>query len=129
MSYPADRRYTKDHEWALSTGSGQVRVGLTDFAQKQLGDVVFVELPKVGDVYDNGDPFGTVESVKAVSEVYAPVSGTVLAVNDDLDQSPEAINEEANTAWLVELKVSDAKELDGLLTADQYEAYIAEEAA
>lgn len=129
MSYPTDRRYTKDHEWALSTGSGQVRVGLTDFAQKQLGDVVFVELPKVGDVYDNGDPFGTVESVKAVSEVYAPVSGTVLAVNDDLDQSPEAINEEANTAWLVELKVSDAKELDGLLTADQYEAYIAEEAA
>ena len=129
MSYPTDRRYTKDHEWALPTGSGQVRVGLTDFAQKQLGDVVFVELPKVGDVYDNGDPFGTVESVKAVSEVYAPVSGTVLAVNDDLDQSPEAINEEANTAWLVELKVSDAKELDGLLTADQYEAYIAEEAA
>ena len=106
-----------------------MRVGLTDFAQKQLGDVVFVELPKVGDVYDSGDPFGTVESVKAVSEVYAPVSGTVLAVNDDLDQSPEAINEEADTAWLVELKVSDAKELDGLLTADQYEAYIAEEAA
>jgi len=129
VTYPADRRYTKDHEWALPTGSGQVRVGLTDFAQKQLGDIVFVELPKAGDVYQNGDPFGTVESVKAVTEVYAPVSGEVLAINGDLNESPEDINEDANAVWLIEVKMSDAKELDGLLSADQYQAYIAEEAA
>ena len=133
MSYPTDRRYTQDHEWALPTGPGRVRVGLTDFAQKQLGDIVFVELPNVGDAFQAGEPFGTVESVKAVTEVYAPVTGEVVAVNEELANSPEDINDDANATWLVELGASDAKEtdgqLDGLLDADRYQAYTAGEAA
>jgi glycine cleavage system H protein len=133
MSYPTDRRYTREHEWALPTGRGQVRVGLTDFAQKQLGDIVSVELPNVGDAYQAGEPFGTVESVKAVSEVYAPVTGEVVAVNGELASSPEDINADADATWLIELRATDAGQLDGqldqLLDADQYQAYTAGEAA
>lgn len=125
--YPSSYKYTQEHEWVGPAKDDAVRVGLTDYAQKQLGDVVFVELPKVGDVFKAGDPVGTIESVKAVSEVYAPVAGKVVAINEDLNDSPEDINEDAHATWLVEIKMSDPKELKGLLTADQYEAYIAEQ--
>jgi glycine cleavage system H protein len=127
MAYPTDHRYTREHEWILPTGGGRAQVGLTEFAQKQLGDIVFVELPKVGDEYETGAAFGTVESVKAVTEVYAPVRGSVTKVNAELDEAPEEINENANGTWLVEFQITDPKELDELLSAAQYEAYIAEE--
>ncbi|QMU70491.1 glycine cleavage system protein GcvH [Streptacidiphilus sp. P02-A3a] len=127
MAYPTDHRYTREHEWILPTGGGRARVGLTDFAQKQLGDIVFVELPTVGDKFEAGDPFGTVESVKAVTEVYAPVGGSVVAVNEELNDAPEEINNDANLTWLVEFQMSDPEQLDTLLSAAQYEAYLAQE--
>jgi glycine cleavage system H protein len=126
MSYPAGYRYTKEHEWIdVSGGSGAV--GITDYAQNSLGDIVFVELPKVGDVLEAGKTFGSVESVKAVSDLFSPVSGTVTAVNEELINAPEKINSDANTTWILKLTLSDAKQVDGLLTAADYEAFIAEE--
>ncbi|MBC3844037.1 glycine cleavage system protein GcvH [Streptacidiphilus sp. 4-A2] len=126
MAYPSSYKYTREHEW-LQVDGKTASVGLTDFAQKELGDIVFVELPEVGKVFQAEEAFGTVESVKAVSELYAPVSGKVTATNTDLSDDPELINEDANSTWLIKIQMSDTKELDGLLSADQYQAYIAQE--
>jgi len=115
--YPETYKYTTDHEW-IDLGTG--RVGITDYAQKQLGDIVFLDLPDVGKTVKKGDQLGTVESVKAVSEVFAPVSGTVVEVNKALAEKPEAINQDAHASWFVVLKAADAAEGQGLLDASQY---------
>jgi glycine cleavage system H protein len=119
--YPADLKYTKDHEWVKLSGS-DARVGITDYAQKQLGDVVYLELPEVGRVLQKGDVFGTIESVKAVSELYAPVSGEVSEVNRALSEKPEAVNSNPHESWMIALKVSGSD--DELLDAEQYAALI-----
>jgi glycine cleavage system H protein len=125
MSYPANLKYTKEHEWInLETG----QVGITDHAQESLGDIVFVELPKLGAEVVAGKSFGTVESVKAVSDLFAPVSGTVTAVNDSLNTAPEQVNKDAHGAWMIKLKVKDPKEAAKLLSAADYEKFVAEEA-
>jgi glycine cleavage system H protein len=126
MSYPANYKYTKEHEWIDVNGSSGA-VGITDYAQNSLGDIVFVELPKIGDVLEAGKTFGSVESVKAVSDLFSPVSGTVTAVNEELVNAPEKINTDANTTWILKLTLADAAQVDGLLTAAEYEAFIAEE--
>lgn len=126
MSYPANYRYTKEHEW-ISVDGTTGSVGITDYAQDSLGDIVFVDLPKVGDAVEAGKTFGSVESVKAVSDLYSPVSGTVTAVNDSLKDKPETINTDANTTWLLKVELSDAKQVDGLLAAAEYEKFISEE--
>jgi glycine cleavage system H protein len=124
--YPTDRRYTKEHEWILVDGS-MGTVGITDYAQHELGDVVFVELPKPGAKLESGQSFGTVESVKAVSEIYSPVSGEVLEVNDALANAPEKINQDPHgAAWLVKVKLANSAEVNGLMDAASYEAYIAD---
>ncbi len=126
---PDDLKYSKDHEWVRSTGNGRVRVGITDHAQKQLGDVVFVELPKKNDRFENSEPFGSVESVKAVSEVYMPLTGTIAAVNENLSDDPDHVNADPyGDGWMIEIALADAAELAGLLTAAEYEDYIREEA-
>ncbi len=117
--YPTDRRYTKDHEWIVVTGN-LGRVGITDFAQKQLGDVVFVELPDVGRAVSQGEAAGTIESVKAVSELYSPASGKVVAVNPDLASKPELVNTDPHGTWLYDIELSNAREVDNLLNNDQY---------
>ncbi len=126
MPIPTDCKYTKEHEWIKAQGNTGT-VGITDHAQESLGDIVFVELPKVGADLTAGKSFGTVESVKAVSELYAPASGKVTAINEALNQAPESINKDAQSAWMIKVELSNPKELDALLTAAQYEAYIAEE--
>ena len=126
MAYPTDRKYTKQHEWIQANGSS-ANVGITDHAQEALGDIVFVELPKVGAELSAGKPFGTVESVKAVSDIYAPASGTVTAVNESLATSPESVNKDAHAAWLMKITLKNPKELDALLSAADYEKYVAEE--
>ena len=126
MAYPAEYRYTKQHEWILVDGSVGT-VGITDYAQNSLGDIVFVDLPKVGDALAAHAIFGSVESVKAVSDLYSPVSGTVTEVNEALTSAPETINTEANTTWLMRLELTDAAELDGLLSSTDYDTFLAEE--
>src|SRR5687768_13452396 len=121
--YPAEYKYTKDHEW-VRIGDGTATVGITHYAQAQLGDVVFVELPAVGRTITQGEVFGTIESVKAVSELYAPVSGEVVAVNDALSTSPEAVNKDPHGAWIIKVKPSNAGELGSLLDAAAYEALV-----
>ena len=117
--YPSDRRYTKEHERERVSGS-QRRRGVTDYAQKQLGDVVFVELPEVGRTVTQGQACGTIESVKAVSELYSPLSGKVLEANPVVSTKPETVNTDPHGTWLIVVELSDPKELDALLTADQY---------
>ena len=117
--YPADRRYTKDHEWIIVTGN-LGRVGITDYAQKQLGDVVFVELPEVGRAVTQGQASGTIESVKAVSELYSPASGKVVAVNPDLANKPETVNKDPHGTWLYDIELSNPAEVENLLNNDQY---------
>jgi glycine cleavage system H protein len=126
MAYPANYRYTKEHEWIQVDGKIGT-VGITDYAQDSLGDIVFVDLPKVGDTVEAGKSFGSVESVKAVSDLFAPVSGTVTAINEELKDAPEKINSDANTTWMLKVELSDAKQVDGLLTAADYEKFISEE--
>ena len=121
--YPADFKYSKDHEW-ISVAGGVGRVGITDYAQKQLGDVVYLELPQVGRVLQPGETFGTVESVKAVSELYSPVSGEVIAVNTALAEHPEAVNAEPHSSWMIEIKIANAADLDNLLPVADYEALL-----
>lgn len=124
--YPADFRYTKDHEWLQISGSVGT-VGITDYAQHALGDVVFVELPKVGARVKAGDVLGTVESVKAVSEVFSPASGEVTEVNSDLSTAPEKINQDPHrSAWLVKIKIENASEASKLMDAKAYTEYVAE---
>ncbi|MFI9328125.1 glycine cleavage system protein GcvH [Kitasatospora sp. NPDC052868] len=122
---PQDRAYTKEHEWVESTGKDRVRVGITDYAQKQLGDIVFVELPAVGNKFEAGEAIGSVESVKSVSDIFLPVSGAVAAVNEELNDSPEDVNSDPyDGGWMFEITLSNAAELKDLLTAAQYEDYI-----
>ena len=124
---PKDLRYTKDHEWARRSGAAVV-VGVTAHAQEALGDVVYVELPKVGDTLTAGKPFGVIESTKAVSELFAPVSGKVVKVNDELADSPQTVNQDPyGKGWLVEVEPADAKAYDGLLGASDYEQLIKDE--
>ena len=117
--YPPDYRYTKDHEWIKVTGS-KGRVGITDYAQKQLGDVVYLELPEVGRSIKKGEVFGTIESVKAVSELYAPVSGEVTQVNTSLTEKPEAVNKDPHNAWMIAVKVADPGEAADLYDSAKY---------
>ena len=126
MAYPAGYRYTKEHEWISVAGSTGT-VGITDYAQNSLGDIVFVDLPKVGDRLEAGKIFGSVESVKAVSDLFSPVSGTVTAVNEELKQKPEWVNADANATWMLKLDLTNPAEMDALLSAADYEAFIAEE--
>jgi glycine cleavage system H protein len=120
MSYPAGYKYTKDHEWIELLGD-QGKVGITDFAQQQLGDVVYLELPDVGTTVTAGQSFGTIESVKAVSELFAPLSGTVVEVNSALKDKPESVNSDPHGSWMVVLRVSDPAEASALLDVAQYE--------
>ncbi|HXN21867.1 MAG TPA: glycine cleavage system protein GcvH [Candidatus Dormibacteraeota bacterium] len=125
-SYPNDFRFTKEHEWIKVTGD-TATVGITDYAQHELGDVVFVELPKVGTKLSASQSLGTVESVKAVSEIYSPASGEVLEVNQSLAKTPEQLNTDPHgSAWLVKMKLSDPKEIAGLMDAAAYQKYIAD---
>lgn len=126
MAYPTDRKYTKQHEWIQANGS-TAALGITDHAQEELGDIVFVELPKVGTELTAGKPFGTVESVKAVSDLYAPASGTVTEVNRNLATSPEAVNKDAHGSWMLKITLKNPKELDALLSSADYEKYVVEE--
>ena len=126
MSYPADLKYTKEHEWIKVDGSNAT-IGITDYAQESLGDIVFVELPKPGSEITAGKTFGTVESVKAVSDLYAPASGTVNEVNGELTTVPEKINKEANTTWMVKVTLKNPDELKNLLSAADYEKFVNEE--
>lgn len=119
LNLPQDLGYTDDHEWAQRTGD-TVRVGVSDYAQDQLGDIVFVELPAIGETFAKGDEFGTLESVKAVSELYMPVSGEVVATNSLLNEAPELINQEPYNAWMIEVKPSDIVEFDQLHDAAHY---------
>jgi len=127
--YPDEFQYTKDHEW-LRVDEDIATIGITDHAQKELGDIVYVELPKAGDPVAASESFGTVESVKAVSEVYSPVTGEVTAVNSKLQNQPELLNSDPHgSAWLVRVRLSDPKEIAKLMSAEEYEAYIREDKA
>ena len=126
MSYPEKYRYAKSHEWVDLQGDTAV-VGITDYAQSSLGDIVFVELPKVGQEIEAGATFGSVESVKAVSDLYSPVGGTVTEVNSALNDAPETINSAANATWIIKLAVKDATAAGSLLSAVEYEKFVAEE--
>ena len=117
--YPSELKYTRDHEWVKIDGD-RAQVGITDYAQKQLGDVVYLELPEVGRTVSKGDVFGTIESVKAVSELYAPVSGEVVEVNADLSQKPESVNSNPHCAWMIVVKVANAGDAGDLLDANAY---------
>ena len=117
--YPSDLKYTKEHEWVRITGE-RARVGITDYAQKQLGDVVYLELPEVGRTFNKGDVFGTIESVKAVSELYAPVSGEVVEVNASLAQHPESVNTDPHGAWMIVVKLANPGDTGHLLEANAY---------
>ena len=127
MEFPEDLKYTKEHEWVLIE-AGTATVGITDYAQDQLGDIVFVELPAVGDKVSKEDAFGVVESVKAVSDIYAPLSGKVLEVNDDLPDNPEMLNEDPyGDGWIIKIELTDPEESEDLMTSAEYEQYVAEE--
>lgn len=126
MAYPQNYKYTREHEWIEVSGK-QGKIGITDYAQNSLGDIVFVEAPKVGAKVEKGAVFGSVESVKAVSDLYSPVSGTVAEVNEELKNSPEKINTDAHSAWIIKVELSDPGELNSLLPAADYEKFIAEE--
>ena len=126
MAYPAAYKYTKEHEWISVEGTTGT-VGITDYAQSSLGDIVFVDLPKVGDPLEAGKIFGSVESVKAVSDLYSPVSGAVTEINDALKDAPEKINADANATWMMKLTLSNPAELASLLSAEDYEKFVSEE--
>lgn len=124
-NFPKELKYTKEHEW-VKLENGVAVVGITEHAQSELGDIVFVEMPELGRQIKQNDDFGVVESVKTVSNLYSPVSGTVSAINEALSDAPETINKDAyNAGWIIKLEGVDAKELDGLLTAEQYQAFVA----
>ena len=127
MPYPTDFKYTKEHEW-IKTDGKNATIGITHYAQESLGDIVFVELPKVGSELTAGKTFGSVESVKAVSDLYAPASGTVAEVNGELATAPEKINQDAHSAWLLKITLKNPGDLASLLSASDYEKFVAEEA-
>ncbi|MFX3673908.1 MAG: glycine cleavage system protein GcvH [Paenisporosarcina sp.] len=121
MSTPKDLRYSEEHEW-VKVEDGKARIGITHFAQSELGDIVFVELPQVGDDIKSNEPFGSVESVKTVSELYAPISGKVVEVNNELEDNPEFVNESPyENAWMIVIEPTDASEIESLMSAEQYE--------
>jgi glycine cleavage system H protein len=125
--YPSDLRYTQEHEWARLDGK-VATIGITKFAVEQLGDITMVDLPKEGESISKGAVFGTVESVKAVSDLFAPVSGKVLKVNDPLNDTPEVVNEDCyDEGWMIQVEVGDPKELEALMTAEKYEEYLKEQ--
>lgn len=125
MNTPNDLKYAKSHEWVKLGEDNTATVGISDYAQDTLGDITFVELPAVGDTLQKGDAFGVVESVKAASDIYAPASGEVIAVNEELDAAPEKVNQSPyEDGWLIKLKLSDPSELEGLLSAADYEASV-----
>ncbi|HXG52355.1 MAG TPA: glycine cleavage system protein GcvH [candidate division Zixibacteria bacterium] len=127
MDFPEGLKYSKEHEWVLVEGK-TATIGITEYAQEELGDIVYVELPEVGEKIVKDDPFGAVESVKAVSDVYAPVSGTVIEVNDALPDNPETINEDAyGDGWMIRVEMSDMDDLKDLMTADEYAEYVAQQ--
>ncbi|MDA8353061.1 MAG: glycine cleavage system protein GcvH [Firmicutes bacterium] len=127
MNLPKELKYSEEHEWVKQEGDNKVRIGITDFAQDELGDIVFVELPEEGDELEYNTPFGSVESVKTVSELYAPVSGKVLEVNSELDESPENVNDSPyEDGWMIVVEMSDPSQLDNLMDADKYESMVSE---
>jgi glycine cleavage system H protein len=127
MTFPAQLKYSKEHEWVRVEGN-KAYIGITDFAQSELGDIVFVELPSVGDEIVQDSSFGSVESVKTVSELYAPVTGKVIEVNGELEDSPELINDAPyEGAWMIVVELADASQVDGLMSADEYEAMVKED--
>jgi glycine cleavage system H protein len=126
MAYPANYRYTREHEWIELTGSIGA-IGITDYAQNSLGDIVYVDLPKVGDAVTAGATFGSVESVKAVSDLFSPVTGSVTAINEELKDAPDKINEKPHEIWIIKVKLANPAEVNTLLDAAAYEAFIAEE--
>ncbi|MDO8461897.1 MAG: glycine cleavage system protein GcvH [Deltaproteobacteria bacterium] len=127
MTFPDDLKYSKEHEWVKVEGN-VATIGITDYAQEQLGEIVFVELPSEGEEFAKEDVFGVVESVKSVSDVYAPISGRVIEANDPLTDGPEILNEDSyGEGWIIRMEISDAKELKELMSAKEYEAYIKEE--
>ena len=123
MAYPSDRKYTKDHEW-VQVSSDTAEVGITEYAQQQLGDVVYVDLPEPGKAVTAGESFGSIESVKAVSELFAPVSGEVVEVNTSLRDQPERVNKDPHGAWMIRIRPSNAAEADALLDSAKYEAIL-----
>jgi glycine cleavage system H protein len=126
VDYPDDVRYTKEHEWARVESDGRVRVGITDYAQDALGDVVYVDIPEVGTAVQSGKPFGEVESTKSVSDIYSPVTGTVIERNGALEDRPELLNEDPfGGGWMVAIDAADSTELDGLMDADGYRSFTA----
>lgn len=125
MSYPEELKYTKEHEWLRDNGDGTATIGITDFAQSELGDIVFVELEEAGETYNQDDVFGTIEAVKTVSDLYMPVSGEVIELNEALADDPETVNEDPyGKGWLIKILLSDASELEALLSADAYQEII-----
>lgn len=126
MAYPTEYRYTKEHEWIEIEGA-KGTIGITDYAQGSLGDIVYVDAPKVGDTVTAGTAFGSVESVKAVSDLFSPVTGKVTAVNEELKTAPDKINENPHETWIIKVELTNPGEIDGLLDAAAYEAFIAEE--
>jgi len=126
MAYPSTYRYTREHEWIELDGNTG-KVGITDYAQNSLGDIVFVDLPKVGSTVEKGKVFGSVESVKAVSDLYSPVNGTVTEVNESLASTPEKINTDAHGSWIMKIEVADPSDAGQLLSHEDYESYIKEE--
>jgi glycine cleavage system H protein len=126
MAYPETYKYAKSHEWLLLEGE-TATIGITDYAQSSLGDIVFVELPKVGQEIEVGSTFGSVESVKAVSDLYSPVTGTVTEINEALNDAPDTLNSDANATWIMKLAVKSADEAAAMLSAAEYETFVAEE--
>ena len=123
MAYPDDRKYTKDHEWIRFSGD-MAEIGITDYAQEQLGDVVYMELPDVGGQLTAGQSFGSIESVKAVSELFAPIGGEVVEVNGAVKDHPEAVNTDPHASWMIKVRVSDASDAEGLLDSTQYQSLL-----
>lgn len=128
MAHPTDRKYSEQHEWVIVEGD-TATVGITDYAQDQLGEVVFVDLPTEGDTVTAGDTFGEIESVKSVSELFAPVTGEIVAVNDGLSDTPETVNQDPHAeGWMIKVRLEDASELDELMSSEDYEAFVSEDA-
>lgn len=126
MSNPTNLKYTREHEWIKDNGDGTATIGVTDFAQSELGDIVFVELEEPGFTFEKDEEFGTIEAVKTVSELYAPVSGEIVAINEQLEEEPELVNDDPyGDGWMITIELADASELDELMSADEYDQIIA----
>jgi glycine cleavage system H protein len=126
MSYPTDLKYTKEHEWLRDNGDGTATVGITDFAQSELGDIVFVEIEPEGFAFDQDEVFGTVEAVKTVSELFAPIAGEIVEINEELEMEPELVNDDPyGDGWMVKISIEDPSQIDDLMSPDQYEEIVA----